>query len=192
MVDAVYANGLNAAIAKSMWSPESWAYSPNTSPQYPYDKAKAQQMLDDAGWKKGADGVSAKNGVKLQFEITSTSSANEYKAKYGTYPGYYSDAGYAKARLLVESLKKVSNPSDHKALSAALKSTPIQAARGPVKLSGAPAFAPIQNIYICQVKSVNGELRNVPIKTYAKLPPWGPLSESEWRTLFEKDSSGRP
>lgn len=118
--------------------------------------------------------------------------ANEYKAAYGTYPSYYSDAGYAKARLLVEALKKVSNPSDHKALVKALKSTPIQAARGPVKLSGAPAFAPIQNIYICKVQSVNGELRNVPIKTYTNVNPWGILDQSKWETSFKKYSSERP
>jgi microcin C transport system substrate-binding protein len=31
--------------------------------------AKAKQLLDNAGWKMGADGVRAKDGVKLQFEI---------------------------------------------------------------------------------------------------------------------------
>jgi branched-chain amino acid transport system substrate-binding protein len=118
--------------------------------------------------------------------------ADEYKQQYGTYPGYYSDAGYAKARLLVEALKKVSNPSDHKALARALKSTPIRAARGPVKLSGPPAFSPIQNIYVCQVKSVNGELRNVPIKTYANVNPWGFLDQSKWEASFRKYSSERP
>jgi hypothetical protein len=53
-------------------------------------------------------------------------------------------------------------------------------------------WSPIENIYICEVKRVNGVLRNVPIKTYTKVTPWGPLTESEWRTLFEKDSAGRP
>lgn len=119
--------------------------------------------------------------------------ANEYKAQYGVYPGYYSDAGYTKARLLLSALQKVNGvTSDHKALMKAMKSTAIVAPRGPVKLSGGPAFAPIQNIYICEVKQVNGELRNVPIKTYANVQPWGALTESQWEEGFKKYSAARP
>lgn len=119
--------------------------------------------------------------------------ANEYKAQYGHYPAYYSDAGYTKARLLVEALKKVKgNTSDRKSLINAMRTTPIQSARGPVKLSGAPAFSPTQNIYICEVKRVNNELRNVPIKTYSNVPPWGPLTEKEWESAFRHDSAARP
>ncbi|MGI8855983.1 MAG: peptide ABC transporter substrate-binding protein [Thermomicrobiales bacterium] len=43
-----------------------------------YDVAKANQILDDAGWKKGSDGVRAKNGVQMKvvFE-TSVNSVRE-------------------------------------------------------------------------------------------------------------------
>lgn len=117
----------------------------------------------------------------------------DYKAKFNVYPGYYSDAGYAKARLLVESLKKVNgNTADKKALTKAMRTTPIVAARGPVKLTGAPAYSPIQNIYICEVKMVNGALRNVPIKTYPNVQPWGPLSQDKWIEEFKHDSAARP
>jgi peptide/nickel transport system substrate-binding protein len=34
-------------------------------PLVPYDPAKANAMLDQAGWKRGSDGVRAKNGVRL-------------------------------------------------------------------------------------------------------------------------------
>ncbi len=37
--------------------------------QYPFDAKKAEQMLDDAGWKKGADGIRAKNGVRMEWEL---------------------------------------------------------------------------------------------------------------------------
>src|SRR5205809_5443247 len=111
----------------------------------------------------------------------------EYHAAYNTYPGYYSDAGYTKARLLVTALKKVKGVTKNKkALASAMRSTPIVAARGPVRLSGAPAFSPIQNIYICEVKQVGGALRNVPIKTYVNVNPWGSLSKSAWETEFRK------
>jgi branched-chain amino acid transport system substrate-binding protein len=117
----------------------------------------------------------------------------EYHQTYNTYPGYYSDAGYTKARLLVTALKKLNGVTKNKkAVASAMRSTPIQSSRGPVRLSGAPAFAPIQNIYICQVKQVGTALRNVPIKTYTGVNPWGSLSKSTWEAEFRKDAVGRP
>ena len=38
--------------------------SPNT--KCGFDIAKANQILDDAGWKKGADGIREKDGVKMR------------------------------------------------------------------------------------------------------------------------------
>ena len=44
-------------------------------PNIPYDVAKANALLDQAGWVRGADGIRAKNGVKLNLELaTSTGS----------------------------------------------------------------------------------------------------------------------
>ncbi len=37
-----------------------------------FDLAKANQLLDDAGWRKGADGIRAKDGVKLQLTLRTT------------------------------------------------------------------------------------------------------------------------
>jgi branched-chain amino acid transport system substrate-binding protein len=117
----------------------------------------------------------------------------EYHQTYSTYPGYYSDAGYTKARLLITALKKLNGVTKNKkAVASAMRSTPIQSSRGPVRLSGAPAFAPIQNIYICQVKQVGTALRNVPIKTYTAVNPWGSFSKSIWEAEFRKDAIGRP
>ena len=36
---------------------------------YPLDVAKANQMLDAAGWKKGSDGIRTKGGEKLSFDL---------------------------------------------------------------------------------------------------------------------------
>ncbi|BDE05123.1 ABC transporter substrate-binding protein [Vulcanimicrobium alpinum] len=36
---------------------------------YPYDPARAAALLDRAGWARGADGVRAKNGVRLSFTV---------------------------------------------------------------------------------------------------------------------------
>jgi peptide/nickel transport system substrate-binding protein len=36
---------------------------------FPYDPAKAKQLLDDAGWTVGADGVRAKGGMRLSLQM---------------------------------------------------------------------------------------------------------------------------
>jgi peptide/nickel transport system substrate-binding protein len=54
-----YAEPCNAPV-----SPVSWAYTEEVN-QYPYDKEKANKLLDDAGWKKEADGWRYKDGKKF-------------------------------------------------------------------------------------------------------------------------------
>jgi peptide/nickel transport system substrate-binding protein len=56
----------------------SWAYNPNVTPKYKYDKAAAQKMLDDAGWVKGSDGIRTKNGLRFSFELN-TNSGNKVR-----------------------------------------------------------------------------------------------------------------
>jgi branched-chain amino acid transport system substrate-binding protein len=116
----------------------------------------------------------------------------EYRAAYGVYPANMSEVGFTKARILVNALKKLhGDASDHKKLIDTMKSTTIIAPRGPVRLSK-QYLSPIQDIYICQVQRVNGDLRNVPILTYPAVQPWGPLPESEWLAHFKHDANGRP
>lgn len=59
-------------VADTMVNPLDWCYDPNVK-KYPYDAAKAAQLLDDAGWKLGADGMrhNAK-GDPLEFELMTT------------------------------------------------------------------------------------------------------------------------
>ena len=121
-----------------------------------------------------------------------TKFANDYHAAYGTWPGYYSDAGYTKYRLLVSALQKLKgDASNKKKLVSTLKSTPIVAPRGPVTLNSA-TWSPNENIYICEVQRVGSDLRNVPIKTYKNVKPWAHFSQSEWLQLFTKNGAGRP
>lgn len=40
---------------------------------YPYDAAKAKALLDEAGWKPGADGIRVKEGVRLRLKYSTTS-----------------------------------------------------------------------------------------------------------------------
>jgi peptide/nickel transport system substrate-binding protein len=48
--------------------PGMWAYSEDI-PSYDYSPDKAKQLLDDAGWKAGADGIRAKDGQKLSLVV---------------------------------------------------------------------------------------------------------------------------
>ena len=52
----------------------SWAYQPDKiTMKYEYDTKKAMQLLDDAGWKPGADGIRMKDGKRLAFDLWSYS-----------------------------------------------------------------------------------------------------------------------
>jgi peptide/nickel transport system substrate-binding protein len=67
-----------AVPSDTAWPPGTWASNPAWKYKYKYDKAKAEKMLDDAGWVKGSDGVRAKGGLKLKFETT-TNSGNKVR-----------------------------------------------------------------------------------------------------------------
>ncbi len=67
-------NGIGQPAAGST-SPVLWAYDKTIKP-YPYDLKKANELLDEAGWKMGSDGIRVKDGKPLSFEI-STNSENQ-------------------------------------------------------------------------------------------------------------------
>ncbi|MEX3715123.1 peptide-binding protein [Cytobacillus horneckiae] len=49
-------------------SPLSWAYNPDV-PKFEYDVEKAKEMLAEAGWTPGSDGILEKDGEKFSFEL---------------------------------------------------------------------------------------------------------------------------
>ncbi|MBP2241165.1 peptide/nickel transport system substrate-binding protein [Cytobacillus eiseniae] len=49
-------------------SPLSWAYNPDV-PTFEYDVEKAKQMLADAGWTPGSDGILEKDGERFSVEV---------------------------------------------------------------------------------------------------------------------------
>ena len=68
-IDAVYYGVPVPSL--SYLPPSHWAY--NKALVYPgYDPQKAAALLDEAGWKLGADGVRAKDGVRLAFTMSTT------------------------------------------------------------------------------------------------------------------------
>jgi peptide/nickel transport system substrate-binding protein len=56
-----------AVLATSNLSPAVKAYYEPNVQQYPYDPTKAKTLLEEAGWKPGADGIREKSGTKLSF-----------------------------------------------------------------------------------------------------------------------------
>jgi peptide/nickel transport system substrate-binding protein len=51
--------------------PDGWAHNPDVKPTE-YDPEKAKQLLEEAGWKPGPDGIRQKDGTRLRLKITTT------------------------------------------------------------------------------------------------------------------------
>ncbi len=66
----------SAVPAQTDQSPQlSWAYT-NAFQHHPFDPAKAEQILQAAGWKRGADGIRSKNGRRLSFDLSCNTEGN--------------------------------------------------------------------------------------------------------------------
>lgn len=72
----------------------SWAYNPGEiDKQYDYDPDMAEQLLEQAGWTLGNDGVRAKDGQRLSFEMI-TNAGNQVREAYLTaIQQYWADVG---------------------------------------------------------------------------------------------------
>lgn len=57
------------AVANTVMPPISWAYNKDNKPTYGYDPKQANELLEAAGWKKGADGIRAKDGKRMSFTL---------------------------------------------------------------------------------------------------------------------------
>ncbi|MGM7700758.1 peptide-binding protein [Pseudalkalibacillus sp. Hm43] len=55
-------------VAHAPASPLSWAYNENVA-KFDYDVEKAKQLLEEAGWTPGDDGILQKDGKKFSFEV---------------------------------------------------------------------------------------------------------------------------
>jgi peptide/nickel transport system substrate-binding protein len=73
MVDAVLFK--QGVVATSVEPRTSWALTDQGVAKYPHDPKKAAQLLDDAGWKMGSDGVRVKDGVRFNVELVVQSGA---------------------------------------------------------------------------------------------------------------------
>lgn len=79
MVDSVLKG--HGSLLNGPFLPGSWPDSPADTAKWEYDKAKAEKLLAEDGWKKGADGILAKDGHKFEFEIM-TNAGNKRRESY--------------------------------------------------------------------------------------------------------------
>ena len=69
IIDAIY---YGVPEATESFAPrESWAFNPNL-PEHVYDPEKANALLDEAGWERDGSGMRSKDGVRLSFDISTT------------------------------------------------------------------------------------------------------------------------
>ncbi|MFW5434610.1 ABC transporter substrate-binding protein [Paenibacillus apiarius] len=69
IVDAIYQG--YAEVIDVPQSKVSWSYTDEVT-HYNFDLDKAKQLLDEAGWKVGADGLREKDGKKFKINFTAT------------------------------------------------------------------------------------------------------------------------
>ncbi len=62
--------GGRAEVAHTPASPLSWAYTDEVT-KFDYDPAAAQELLMEAGWEPGSDGILEKDGERFSFELLS-------------------------------------------------------------------------------------------------------------------------
>jgi peptide/nickel transport system substrate-binding protein len=71
IIDQIY-GGIDIAATSLLIPSLAWSYSPDIR-QPGFDVAGAEKILAEAGWRKGADGIVAKDGERLSFTISTHS-----------------------------------------------------------------------------------------------------------------------
>lgn len=75
----LYGNGTQST---GIFPPQMWFFNPDVKP-FAYDPEKARQLLAEAGWVKGPDGILTKDGQRFSFKII-TNNANEIRRDIAT------------------------------------------------------------------------------------------------------------
>ena len=100
VVSAVYFG--HGSVAGSVEPPTSWAYKDKPQVLYSFDKAKAESLLDGAGWTKGSDGTRAKNGTKLKFNMITNAGNKQREAMLTVMQQSWKDIGVEATPSLIQ------------------------------------------------------------------------------------------
>lgn len=68
--------GGHVTPAWQLLPPRSWAHNPKVV-HHAHDPARAQRLLEEAGWKPGPDGIRAREGKRLSFELANIGGEQE-------------------------------------------------------------------------------------------------------------------
>lgn len=88
----------------------------------------------------------------------------DFRAKYNSYPDLYAEYGYTAAKVIAETLKATDGDTDKDKMAAAMAAVAFDAPRGPFHFDPV-THHPIQNVYVCEVQSIDGRLVNKDIFT---------------------------
>lgn len=91
-----------------------------------------------------------------------------YKKAFGTRPGFMAVGGYDGIHLIYEALKKTGGKADGDSLIAAMKGMAWESPRGPISIDPETRDI-VQNVYVREVKKVDGELYNVEFATFENI-----------------------
>ncbi|MCX7321190.1 MAG: ABC transporter substrate-binding protein, partial [Hyphomicrobiales bacterium] len=89
----------------------------------------------------------------------------DYKKAYNARPGFMAVGGWDGIHLIYEALKKTGGKADGDSLIAAMKGMAWESPRGPISIDPDTRDI-VQNIYIREVKKVDGELYNIEFATF--------------------------
>ncbi len=80
-------------ILQESFVPPNYPDTPAGIARVPFDIARANRLLDAAGWKRGADGIRAKNGVRLSFEFASSVGTPDTDTQLELVRGWWKQIG---------------------------------------------------------------------------------------------------
>jgi peptide/nickel transport system substrate-binding protein len=76
MIKGIYFD--QAIVGTSLIPSANWAFAKTGLPEYKYDRAKAEQLLDAAGWTRSGSGVRMKDGQPFEVEMIAVSGQAPY------------------------------------------------------------------------------------------------------------------
>ena len=82
-------------ILQESYLPPTYPNAPPVIPLIPYSVDKAERLLNEAGWRRGQDGIRAKNGVKLRLDVALGPASPDVDDEVELLRGWWQQLGVA-------------------------------------------------------------------------------------------------